>query len=183
MKLLRWVIVILVIAALAFVVANTSRKGERASVDDAMTESKGKAKQDIREAVTAFGERLKDVSLLSPGVSADIEREYSPYVTRSLLASWTAHPEQAMGRHTSSPWPERIEPVEIIATENGSFVVRAILVLMTSEALAKGTDAGTQHLELSVLEEDGTWKIDSVKAGRTAAPGAPREESDKPQLE
>lgn len=143
----------------------------------------GKDKQEIAAQVEAFGMRLKNVSLLSPTVVADIEREYVAYLSTSLLTVWMSHPDRAAGRETSSPWPERIDVIEIERNENGTYGVRAMLVYMTSTEAAGGGNAGTANLSMIVVKEDGAWKIDSYEMTRTNAPNAPLGDSDRPKLE
>src|SRR5262245_5103097 len=63
----------------------------------------------IRAQIMAFGNELQNVSLLSTStVAEDLDSHYGQYLSAELLASWKNNPERALGRLTSSPWPDRI---------------------------------------------------------------------------
>jgi hypothetical protein len=184
MKFFIWFLIVVLIGVGVWVYVQGHRVKNGIPRADAVMDEKaqGKAKQDIRTQVTAFGEVLKNVSLLSPTAAADIDRTYAPYVTTSLRAQWSAHPEIALGRMTSSPWPDHIDVIDIEATENGAYTVRATLTYLTSEELEQGGDAGTATLQMVVIQEDGTWKIDAVTV-RQDNSGTPHSSNDRPQLE
>ncbi len=82
------------------------------------------------------------------------------------------NPATAPGRETSSPWPDRIEVVDIAQQPNGTITARALLIWMTSEEVAHGGNAGTSTLALT-----------SYETARTTAPNATLQESDLPQKE
>ena len=69
----------------------------------------------VRQVVADFGEKLKEVPLLAPGKerAAAMETAFSAYVAPELLATWAPEGAEALGRYTSSPWPDRIEIVEV----------------------------------------------------------------------
>ncbi len=175
--------VILIIAILAVVAIKYTNRASDSDMSAPTSVSLGKDKRDIALQVESFGMHMKNVSLLSPTVAADIEREYGPYLSTSLLTSWISHPERAAGRETSSPWPERIDVIEMEREENGTWEVRAMLVFMTSEEVAAGGNAGTATVSMSVIQEEETWKIDHYEVVRTNNPNAPLGEGDLPKLE
>lgn len=68
-------------------------------------------KSAVTSLVEQFGQKLQMVSLLAPAdtVRQVMQEQYSAYVTPDLLAKWQSDPQNAPGRLTSSPWPDRIE--------------------------------------------------------------------------
>jgi hypothetical protein len=184
MKWFMWFLIIIVLGVAIWALFSREREAVAPTQSDAVAleQEQGKEQQDIREQVTEFGNILKNVSLLAPTAAADIERDYAPYVTRSLRAAWAGNPESALGRETSSPWPERIEVIDI-EPSNDTYQVRGMVVYMTSEEIATGGDAGSTEMVFIMRTEDGTWKIDSATVVRRLDPNAPRSEGDKPKLE
>jgi hypothetical protein len=69
----------------------------------------------ISELIRDFGSKLKHVSLLAPEdiVKASMQENYGDYVSPALLAQWENDLQNVPGVVTSSPWPERIEIVDI----------------------------------------------------------------------
>jgi hypothetical protein len=185
MKFFTWFLIVVFIGVGVWVYIRGHRiENGTIRTDTVMNEkAQGKAQQEIRAQVEAFGGALQKVSLLSPTAATDIERIYAPYITTSLRAQWSAHPETALGRMTSSPWPDHIDVVDIEAMENGMYTVRAVLTYLTSEELEHGGDAGTATLSLLVVSEDDTWKIDNVSVVQQNNPSTPRDDNDRPQLQ
>jgi hypothetical protein len=117
----------------------------------------------IRERVVEFGTKLQLVSLLSPTVANDIEAEYSSYLTPELLAAWQADPSGALGRSTSSPWPERIEVVTVSPIGNNQFQVEGNVIEVTSATPLEPT--AVYPITLIVEERDGEFYIAGVTKG------------------
>lgn len=88
----------------------------------------------ITQHVTEFGLRLKNVSLLAPAttVRTTMAKEYGPYLIPELLAKWQANPSSALGKTTSSPWPDRIQITGITPETDGTYRVNANVIEMTS---------------------------------------------------
>ncbi|MCC6198620.1 hypothetical protein IT401_00140 [Candidatus Nomurabacteria bacterium] len=189
MNLMRILVFLLCFAAIGFAVWRMARPSSRNTPVQAGKEAlqqelaAGTDKQVIRVQVEGFGSVLKNVSLLSPNASQDIARVYKPYLSRSLWSSWSSHPETAAGREVSSPWPERIDVVDISQLSVDDYTVRAVLVMMTSEEVSSGGDAGTASIVMNVIREDGVWKIDSYDIVRQNGPNTERSFQDRPQLE
>jgi hypothetical protein len=139
-----------------------------------------------RMIVETFGERLKNVSLLAPDsiVAAQIRANYGGLVTKYLLDGWLFHPENAPGRETSSPWPERIEIDSMMAAGAGACRVQGRVVYLTSVEVTHGGAAALQPVALRVQREEGDgWRISDYQVttpakgvessgGTTSAPGA-----------
>ncbi len=87
-----------------------------------------------RTLVEAFGATLKNVSLTADKtlIVDAMQREYAPYVAPTLLSVWQNDPSQAPGRHTSSPWPDRIEIVSI-DVRRGIYEVQGDIVEVSNE--------------------------------------------------
>lgn len=185
MKSVRWIFILLCLVAAVVAVRQFSRPSTQQVPEQALEQelSSGTDKQEIRVQVEAFGRVLKEVSLLAPTVEQDIPRVYEPYLSRSLLSSWAPHPDRALGRQTSSPWPQRIDVVEITPRTADAYTVRALVVMVTSEEVASGGDAGSESITFSVIREEGVWKIDSYEVTRQNAPNTERSAQDRPQLE
>jgi hypothetical protein len=119
----------------------------------------------VRQVVTDFGTKLQMVSLLAPEAQrkAAMDANYSAYVAPELLAQWYPEgAEGALGRQTSSPWPERIEIVEVRASGN-DYVVEGNVIEVTSEmAGAQKEAAAVYPVTLTLQGRNGTWMI--VKA-------------------
>lgn len=120
---------------------------------------------DVRIAVTAFGNQLQTVSLLAPDASAHIERAYGSYVTPALLAEWMEYPEQAPGRHTSSPWPDHIEIDSVVQNNADTYTVSGRIMLMDST----GT-AGSVPVSLTVLGLSEGFRIAAYQEHRDTNP-------------
>lgn len=103
--------------------------------------------------VEEFGKRLKNVSLMAPAAADDIEEEYSPFVAPELLAAWQAAPQEAPGRLTSSPYPERID-IESVTKAGDDYLVEGTILLMSSTGVA-----GEERVTLTLKLREGKWLI------------------------
>ena len=76
---------------------------------------------EVRDIVTRFGTRLRDVSLLAPApdVSRAMRDAYGRLVTPSLLDRWLGAPTSAPGRQVSSPWPDHIAIDSVVPADSG----------------------------------------------------------------
>lgn len=79
----------------------------------------GAINEPLKQNVEEFGKQLRFVSLLSPKptLAKDIDYYYSSFVDSRLIAKWKANPlsttTPALGKKTSSPWPQRIDVVSM----------------------------------------------------------------------
>lgn len=182
MKTLKVFVVFVLIGVVAVIFVKYFHSTPAPTGTDTEVLEPGKTRGEVRDQVVAFGNQLKNVSLVAPSAASDIEQQYSPYVSRSLLSTWTSHPNSAPGRQTSSPWPDHIDIIDIERSLANQYDVRGMLVYKTSEDLANG-DAGSENLALTVISEEGVWKIDSYTMIRENEPNAPRQENDRPRPE
>lgn len=122
----------------------------------------------VADLVTDFGDVLKNVPLAAPtDVAAEsIRLEYGPFVTADLLARWAHTPTDAPGRLTSSPWPERIDVQNVTKLEN-AYVVRGQIQYLTSLEMTEGGAASTENIILTVVEQNGEWRISDYRSEKT----------------
>lgn len=120
----------------------------------------------IRAVVTEFGTNLKDVSLLAPDTDrkAAMKAAYSSYVASELLAEWYKPNSDALGRSTSSPWPEKIDVVSV--TPHGdTYTVEGNVIEVTSTEQQEGKAAAVYPVTLELQNREGHWLIIKVSKG------------------
>lgn len=118
-------------------------------------------KTKIKEVVTLFGSRLKNVSLTQDEelLKEAIRAEYGELVSPLLLERFLEDPTHAPGRLTSSPWPERIEILDMYRSGD-YYDVSGEIIFWTSEEATEGDgDAGKEPLFLTLVNVDGKWLI------------------------
>lgn len=123
--------------------------------------------QTASTTVNGFGNQLRMVSLLAlPEVfSQSLDQYYGAYLTPELLADWKANPSNALGRPTSSPWPEGIDIISVDADTGGTITVLGNIreVANTAEG---GTEVVVIHPVALTLEKNGSvWLIREVSKG------------------
>lgn len=123
---------------------------------------------DIRHRVEEFGNVIKNVPLAATPeiVTLAVRENYSIYLSDELLNQWARNPNQALGRETSSPWPERIDVESITKEENGNYTVKGEIVSMTSQEMAHGGDAGREAITLTVEPAGQRWVIGAITVQR-----------------
>lgn len=121
--------------------------------------------QAVASVVEGFGKSLQSVSLMAnpEQVAREIETYYKPYLTQKLLNAWVDQPKQALGRLTSSPWPDSIN-IDTITKQNEGYRVEGKIIEITSVEKARGGSAATRNITLLVVQEGNSWKIASVTA-------------------
>lgn len=115
----------------------------------------------ITNLVKEFGSRLKLVPLLSPEdtLEKDMKENYSEFVSEKLIEKWLSDPENALGRLTSSPWPDRIEVEDIEKVSENEYKVEGMIIEVTSNE--KDGDI-KRTITLSVRQIDSKWLIDDA---------------------
>lgn len=116
----------------------------------------------VRIVVEKFGYALKDVFLLSPTASEDIEKNYKDFLDPVLLEEWKADSTKAVGRLTSSPWPDRIEVSDIKQLAPDTYNVSGKIIEMTSGEETQGGTAGSKSVEINVTKIEGRWLITKI---------------------
>lgn len=125
----------------------------------------------IRQVVTDFGTKLQTVSLLAPETDrgAAMESNYSGYVAPELIAAWATDSSQALGRTTSSPWPEKIDIVTV-RPDGKDFIVEGNVIEVANTE--RGTAAAAVYpVTLTLTQRNGHWLIiKSVKGAYSELP-------------
>ncbi len=119
----------------------------------------------IRATVVEFGTHLKNVSLLATStLSSQLTSEYGAYLSPDLLSAWQNNPSLALGRTTSSPWPDRIEVVSVTAVGDNGYRVEGNVIEITS-ADSPLEPAAVYPVTLTVTQNNGSWRITSITKG------------------
>lgn len=122
---------------------------------------------DIRTLVTEFGTKLKMVPLLAP--EADRKRalneHYARFVSPELLTQWYAESaENRLGLYASSPWPEKIDIVEI--RMNGKqYIVEANIIEYARTVGPDAEPAAVQPITLTLEKRGASYLIVDVSKG------------------
>lgn len=119
----------------------------------------------VEKLVADFGKTLKNVALVAPEdvAAKSIKENYAAYVSPALLAQWQKDPQNAPGRATSSPWPERIDITDTEKISDSKYQVQGEIIKMTSVEMAGGGYAAKRPVVLAVEKADGKWVITAVK--------------------
>jgi len=123
----------------------------------------------VKNTVEDFGKALKNVSLLAPEEIAaqSIEDNYKDFLDPTLLAQWKADSSKALGRFTSSPWPDRIEISTVQRFGSGAYDISGNIIEVTG---AEQTEGGLvvivkRPVDLIVVKLNDRWLITSANAG------------------
>ncbi|HHT01186.1 MAG TPA: hypothetical protein GXZ96_00625 [Firmicutes bacterium] len=121
----------------------------------------------VQNLVTAFGEELKEVSLLAPEevLVESIQNNYANYVSEELLAQWLASPSAAPGRVVSSPWPDRIEIENVTELSPQSYQVTGAVIEITSVEQGTEDAAARRPIEVKIEKIDDQWRITALTLG------------------
>jgi len=124
----------------------------------------------VTTLVEGFGKKLQAVSLLAPAeiVSRSIQESYGDYVSPDLLAEWKRDPQKAPGRIVSSPWPDRIEILDLEKLSESGYAVKGEVIEITSVELLNGGVAAKRPIALQVEKFENRWLITFVKLGEYA---------------
>ncbi len=84
--------------------------------------------------------QLQRVSLLVPEaiLNDNMQGYYGAYITPKLLTKWQNAPLDAPGWKLSSPWPQRIEILNIDETSSTLYKVKGEVIKVTSSKIANG---------------------------------------------
>lgn len=117
-------------------------------------------------AITAmlehFGKTLKNVYLTSPTAAADMAAKYKNFVTPQLLSQWQASPLDALGRLTSSPWPENIQIINIQPSGDNTYKVEADIIEITDLEKTHGGFSDKIRVYFTVQKFNDQWLIGSA---------------------
>ncbi len=117
----------------------------------------------IRATVTEFGTKLKNVSLLAPNASSTLATEYGSYIAPELLAKWQQNPNLAIGRQTSSPWPESIDVVSVTPLSESTYTVEANVIEVTNASPRE--PAAVYPITITIQKIAEKWLVTSLSRG------------------
>jgi hypothetical protein len=122
-------------------------------------------KQAVTTVVTEFGRRFRMVAVLAPKelVAKAMDEAYSDLVSADLLATWKDNPENAPGKRTSSPSPERIDISSIRAKGHDAYVVKGKVILLTAQERREGGVFQANPVTMTVSQQNGKWVITAYK--------------------
>jgi len=122
----------------------------------------------ITSLIQEFGQHLKNVYLTSPEeeIKKEIQENYRDFLSPNLLELWQNDPSKALGRITSSPWPDRIEVTSLSRTEEGIYLAIIKIIYMTSEEMVNGEIADSKNAFLKIKKINGQWFIDDIKVAK-----------------
>lgn len=118
----------------------------------------------IKTILESFGKVLVNVSLYSqPDIlKKDMEKYYSPFVSKELISKWLQDPTEALGKLTSSPWPDHIEIINIKKLTGDKYEVSGNVLEITSVEETSGGYAYKYGVSLTVERINGKWLIADV---------------------
>ncbi|HYK73480.1 MAG TPA: hypothetical protein VEV44_10260 [Pseudoneobacillus sp.] len=165
--------VIALILLLSFSLIGCSSKGSSSSPISNEGQQKGEqqtpesAEKVVTELVMEFCQTLQKVSLSASQeiVNKSIQENYKDFVSPTLLSKWMKDTQNAPGRLTSSPWPDRIELVSIEKLSNDAYKVKGEIMEVTSTEKADGGFAAKRPITLVVKKNNQLWLIDDVTIG------------------
>ena len=115
----------------------------------------------VKTLVESFGNQLEKVSLQSPKdiLERDMKKYYGPFLHEELITEWLEDPSKAIGRLTSSPWPDHIEIANINKINDDKYEVIGDVIEITSIEAVEGGYADKYGVSLIVERVDGEWLI------------------------
>lgn len=118
----------------------------------------------VKNVVVSFGKVLKNVSLLAPKeiFVQDIQTNYGNFLTPELLVAWKNDPTTALGKTTSSPWPDHIDVSKVTEVTATQYTVQGNIIEMTSNEVEHGGNAGEEAIDLIVQQVANQWLISKV---------------------
>jgi hypothetical protein len=113
----------------------------------------------IVNTVEVFGSKLQYVSLTQSlsEIQSDMDTQYAPYLTYTLLEAWKKNPNDALGREVISPYPNKIAVDDFSITKDEAVVKGTVI-----EIVPDGEEVFTYPIEITLERVDGRWLITSV---------------------
>lgn len=120
----------------------------------------------VRSVVERFGRQMQKVSTLAPpdAMRGQLKAVYGDLLSPELLAKWQAHPDQAVGRAGSSPWPRNIE-IKSVDCDGGTCRVSGDVAYITSNEVEHGGVFMRQGISLDLAQGGNGWRITAVHLG------------------
>lgn len=171
-----WFVIILSIATLITLTVSCQKATQTSTATETSLSSESSTTEEpvanetndineIKKLVEDFGKVLANVPLQSPPdllENAFIEY-YSPFVSEDLIKQWINNPEEALGRLTSSPWPDHIEISDLKKITIDKYEVYGNVVEITSIEVVEGGYADKYGVTLTVERINDKWLITDAK--------------------
>jgi hypothetical protein len=159
-------IILVILGAIYFM--NKPALSEPAAAQNASGTVDSGEQSEVEKVVINFGLKLRNVPVLAPAnISGPaFDAEYGPYVTQELLTKWKTNPNTALGRQTSSPWPESVGIVSAVKNPSGSYTVEANVVEVTMQD--PNVPTAVYPITLELIKDGSSWKISSATKGAYA---------------
>lgn len=124
-----------------------------------------------RAVVDRFGRQMQKISVLAPpeAVRDELPKVYGRLLSAGLLARWRAHPNDAIGREGSSPWPDHIAVHTVDCHRPDACRVTGEVAYITSNEVEHGGVAMRRPIALDVTHTTQGWRIDSVELAPPAS--------------
>ncbi len=164
----KWLVVCIVLLLTILATIAFAGNPVKLFVNGREGEIKGENEQEeVVRLVEDFGKKLKSVSLLAPQeiVNQSMQENYGGFVAPALLAEWQGDPQNVPGRLLSSPWPERIEILNVEKLADSSYRIQGDIIEVTSVEMAEGGAAARRPITLAVDKVEGSWLITAVQLG------------------
>lgn len=112
----------------------------------------------VESLVESFGKKLQMVSLQSPKeiLEKSMQENYGDLVSQELLTEWINDPLNAPGRLTSSPWPDRIEILNVEKSSENAYEVKGEIIEITSTEKESGGIAAKRPITLVIKKSTTT---------------------------
>lgn len=119
----------------------------------------------VRKVVEHFGQQMQKVSTLAPpeAIRRELPAVYGAVLSPKLLADWKAHPDHAIGREGSSPWPARIEIGQIVCPHPDACHATGKVDYITSNEVAHGGVFMRRAIALQLARNGHDWRITAVR--------------------
>lgn len=149
---LKLIWIVLLIFIIGSIILFTCRKINQDSISK---------KNQVICTVINFGKKLKSVPLLASkdALRKSMEENYGRYAVSSLIEKWINDPQNAPGRLTSSPWPDRIGIQSIEKISEGTYEVKGDIIEITSTEMIDGGYAAKRPITLLVKKINNRWMI------------------------
>ena len=125
------------------------------------------ARKAVRAVVERFGTQMQKISVLAPpdDIRQELPETYASQITPELMAAWTAHPDQTIGREGSSPWPTQIVIHGVDCSNAVRCHVTGKVDYITSNELEHGGVLYHRNIALDVVYTARGWRIGAVNLG------------------
>ena len=153
---------------------DTQQNEDNQQEEDSSSMDNASEEEEVTSLVEEFGQTLQKVSILAPEdqVKESIEENYGDFLSSSLLSEWLNDPQSALGREVSSPWPDRIEILDMGKSSNHTYEVKGEIIEITSVEKVNGGIAAKRPITLILHKVEDRWLINDVSVGDYKAGGS-----------